>query len=66
MGTKVAVKIAEKGLKKGFVANEVGISLSAFSKIISGETKEPKLSVAIKLARVLDTTVEELWGHLVE
>ncbi|WEG14180.1 helix-turn-helix transcriptional regulator [Pullulanibacillus sp. KACC 23026] len=66
MGTKIAVKIAEKGLKKGFVANKAGISLSAFSKILSGETKEPKLKVAIKLARVLETSVEELWGHLVE
>jgi transcriptional regulator with XRE-family HTH domain len=59
---KIAQTIEDKGLRKGYVAKKAGISSSAFSRILSGETKEPSLSVAIRLARVLGTTVEELWG----
>ncbi|WEG14021.1 helix-turn-helix transcriptional regulator [Pullulanibacillus sp. KACC 23026] len=64
--TKIAQIIEEKGLRKGFIAQKAKISASAMSKILSGETKEPKLRVAIRLARVLNTTVEELWGHLLD
>lgn len=59
---KIAKVIEEKGLRKRFVADKCGISPGTLSKIISGETKQPSLDVAIKLARILGTTVEELWG----
>lgn len=59
---KIAELIDQKGLKKTFVAQQVGISKGSLSNIITGKTKEPSLQVAIKLARVLGTTVEELWG----
>ncbi|MFC6385107.1 helix-turn-helix domain-containing protein [Sporolactobacillus kofuensis] len=61
---KIARIIEEKGLRKGFIANKCGISPGTLSKIISGETKEPSLSVAIRLARALGTTVEDLWGNM--
>jgi putative transcriptional regulator len=66
METKIAKLIEEKGLRKGFVAKKAKISSSALSKILSGETKEPKLRVAIRLARVLGMTVEKLWGDLAD
>jgi DNA-binding XRE family transcriptional regulator len=59
---KIAQLIEDKGLRKGFVAKKAGISSGAMSRILSGETKEPSLRVAIRLARVLGTTVEDLWG----
>lgn len=60
---KIAKMIEDKGLRKRFVADKCGISPGTLSKIISGETKQPSLDVAINLARVLETTVEELWGE---
>nr|WP_304654780.1 helix-turn-helix transcriptional regulator [Sporolactobacillus sp. STSJ-5] len=60
---KIARLIEQKGLKKTFVAQQVGISKGSLSNIVSGKTKEPSLHVAIKLAKVLGTTVEDLWGN---
>lgn len=60
---KLEVRIAEKGLKKGWIAKEVGIANSTFSKIVKGESV-PTLPVALRIAEVLETTVERLWGHL--
>lgn len=59
---KLAGRIAELGLKKQDVAAQVGISRSAMSGLMTGKTKQPSLIVAIRLARVLGTTVEELFG----
>lgn len=59
---KIAQMIEDRGLRKGFVAKKAQISPGALSRILSGETKEPSLQVAIRLAHVLGTTVEELWG----
>lgn len=64
--TKVEELIKQKGLLKGWVAKQAGISPSSLSKICTGETKDPRTSVAISVARVLGTTVEELWGHLAD
>lgn len=60
---KLEVRIAERGLKKGWIAKQVGIANSTLSKIVSGESV-PTLPVALKMAEVLETTVEALWGHL--
>lgn len=65
MGSKVGAKIAELGLKKGWIAAQVGIAPGTLSLIVKGDSI-PSLLVALKLARVLGTTVEELWGHLIE
>lgn len=62
---KLAVRIAEKGLKKSKIAERAGIAKSTLSKILSGEST-PTLLVALRIAAVLETTVEDLWGHLNE
>lgn len=59
--TKISQAIEEQGYKKGWVAKQAGIAPGTLSRIISGET-EPTLKVALKLAKVLNKTVEELWG----
>lgn len=60
---KLAIKIVEKGIKKGWLAKQVGIAPGTLTKIVSGESL-PTLPVALKIAEVLDTTVEDLWGHV--
>ncbi|MBM4762691.1 helix-turn-helix domain-containing protein [Bacillus sp. B15-48] len=65
METKLEKIIKERGLKKGFIAEKAGLSRSAFSLVCSGKSV-PTLLAAIRIARVLNTTVEELWGNLIE
>lgn len=62
--TPIGRVIEERGLLKSWVARKAGIAPGTLSKIISGES-EPTLKVALRLARVLNITVEELWGHLI-
>ncbi|MGG3801812.1 helix-turn-helix transcriptional regulator [Metabacillus fastidiosus] len=57
--------IKSKGLKKGWVAEQAKISATTFSLIVKGKSV-PTLPVALRIARVLDTTVEELWGKLID
>lgn len=57
--------IKDRGLKQSFIAEKAGISAGTLSKIVRGESM-PTLSVAIRLARVLEMTVEELWGDLID
>ncbi|PAD67038.1 hypothetical protein CHH83_20955 [Bacillus sp. 7586-K] len=66
MTTKVEEAIIEKGLRKGWVAEKAGISPGSLSKICSGETKDPKTSVSLAIAKVLNMSVEELFGDLVK
>lgn len=51
-------------LKRGFtqekLAQRVGVTLRAYQAWESGES-EPRLGHAIKLARILTCTVEDLW-----
>lgn len=60
---KIESKIAEKGLKKGWIAKEVGIAPGTLTKIVKGESI-PTLPVALRLADTLDTSVEFLFGHV--
>ena len=50
------------GLTQREIARRVGISSTAMSAIERG-THEPKVSTALRIARELGTTVEELWGE---
>jgi DNA-binding XRE family transcriptional regulator len=63
--TPLAKAIKEKGLRKKWVAEKVGIAPGTLSLILSGKS-DPTLKVALRLAKVLNMTVEELWGHLIE
>lgn len=63
--TPIDRAIKNKGLKKIWVAKQVGISRNTLSLILKGESA-PTLKVAIRLARLLDMTVEELWGYIAD
>lgn len=63
--TPIAKAIEAKGYKKQWVAEKANIARGTLSAIVNGKT-EPSIRVAIKLARILNTTVEDLWGHLEE
>ncbi|GGH83444.1 DNA-binding XRE family transcriptional regulator [Pullulanibacillus pueri] len=63
--TPIDKRIKELGLKKGWVAEKSKVSKSALSLICNGRS-DPSIKVALRLARVLNTTVEDLWGHLIE
>lgn len=69
MNVKLKLLIRDKKkvskLNQADIASKIGISNSALSLIVNGKSV-PTLPVAIKLARFLETTVEELWGDLVE
>jgi DNA-binding XRE family transcriptional regulator len=65
METNLQRIIKERGLKQAFIAEKADVSPGALSKIVRGESL-PTLPVAIRIARVLGETVEELWGYLVE
>jgi DNA-binding XRE family transcriptional regulator len=61
----LAKLIEDRMLKKGKIAKRVGIAPQTFSKIVKGESV-PTLIVALRLAKVLEMSVEHLWGHLIE
>lgn len=65
METELSKIIKERGLKQGFIASKAGMTPSAISLIVRGKSM-PTLLAAIKIARAVNKTVEELWGHLVE
>ncbi|WP_035350308.1 helix-turn-helix transcriptional regulator [Fictibacillus gelatini] len=52
--------IKERGLKKGFIAEQAGISKTTLSVLISGRSL-PTLTVAFKIAKVLGLKIEEIW-----
>lgn len=49
-----------KGLTQSQLAKKVDISTRNYQRIEAGE-REPKVRTAIKMAKALDTTVEELF-----
>ncbi|MGO4890266.1 helix-turn-helix transcriptional regulator [Anaerobacillus sp. MEB173] len=49
---------------KGWLAKEAKIAPGTLSNILKGAT--PTLPVALRIAKVLGTTVEDLWGHLIQ
>jgi putative transcriptional regulator len=63
--TPIAKVILETGLKKGFIAKKANIAPATLTAIVSGKS-EPTLRVALRLSRILEKSVEELWGHLEE
>jgi DNA-binding XRE family transcriptional regulator len=63
LNVSLKMRMFELRKKQEDVARKVGISPGTMSAIVQGKT-EPRVSVAMKIARELDTTVEQLWGHL--
>lgn len=54
----------ERGLKNKWLAKESEIEEAGCSLIVNGK-RVPTLVVALKIAKVLEVSVEELWGHLI-
>ncbi|NOV01324.1 helix-turn-helix domain-containing protein [Paenibacillus sp. LMG 31457] len=53
----------EKGLMKGWIAEQAGIHRNSLTSIIRGA--EPHLSVADKIAKSLGKTLYEVWPDLI-
>ena len=51
------------GLTQSEVANAAGIS-RRFYVALEVERQEPRVTAALRIARALDATVEEAFGHL--
>jgi len=58
--TRLSAEIRKRGLKKGWVAEQAGVSRSAMAMIVNGKS-DPTLRTARKIAKVLGVTIEELW-----
>ncbi|WP_269078051.1 helix-turn-helix transcriptional regulator [Alicyclobacillus acidoterrestris] len=52
--------LMERGLKNRWLATQIGMDESSLSLIVNGKRK-PTIDTAIRIARALDTTVEDLW-----
>ncbi|WP_291651324.1 helix-turn-helix transcriptional regulator [Clostridium sp.] len=61
MGLKLKIKRIEKGIKQCELAERVGISRYSLSALERDKIKSPKLEVMKKIAKVLDTSVTELF-----
>lgn len=53
--------IHKKGLTNYKVAKMAGIGQATISELSSGKRKEPKLSTAMKIAKVLDVEVDKIY-----
>lgn len=52
-----------KNLTQTEIAAKVGIALMTYIRYENPKyNREPDVSIALKIAKVLDTTVENLWG----
>ncbi|WP_078379176.1 helix-turn-helix transcriptional regulator [Sutcliffiella halmapala] len=65
METKLKKIHNETGIKQSFVAEKAKLTKGAYSQIVRGESM-PSLPSAIRIARVLSETVENLWGNQIE
>lgn len=60
MENKLKTIRESKNLKQTEIAQKVGISVMSYFRYETGE-REPKARTAIRIAKALDTTVEELF-----
>ncbi|WP_436664244.1 helix-turn-helix transcriptional regulator [Alicyclobacillus acidoterrestris] len=58
--TTLKEALRERGLKQDWVASQVGLNKDTMSRLVNGK-HIPNLRTAQKIARVLGTTVDELW-----
>ncbi|MCP8970582.1 helix-turn-helix transcriptional regulator [Ectobacillus ponti] len=57
--SKLKEILDERGLRYGFIARRVGIANSTMTALVQGGT--PSLLVAIRIAKILDLRVEDIW-----
>ncbi|SFC51856.1 helix-turn-helix domain-containing protein [Bacillus sp. UNCCL81] len=61
MKNNLRVILAERRIKKGLFADQVGINRNTLSFIVN-EKSVPTLEVALKIAKALDMKVEDIWS----
>ncbi|RKI49585.1 XRE family transcriptional regulator [Clostridium paraputrificum] len=61
MKFKIKALRVGQGIKAGDFANELGISREYLRLIENGKAKNPNRNLMIKIAKALDTTVQELF-----
>ncbi|MFE8698005.1 helix-turn-helix transcriptional regulator [Cytobacillus sp. FJAT-53684] len=65
METKLQTYHKETGVKQAFIAQKSKLTPGAYSLIVRGESL-PSLPAAIRIARALNDTVENLWGDQID
>jgi putative transcriptional regulator len=61
MTKKLKLLIVERDIRQNELAKRVGISTTAMNAVVNGKSV-PSLHTAIRIAREVGSTVEELWG----
>ncbi|MCL6446015.1 MAG: helix-turn-helix transcriptional regulator [Alicyclobacillus sp.] len=62
--TNLKLYLVLHGIKQEWLVQKTGLPSATISRIVNGTT--PSLVNALKIARALGVTVEELWGDLLE
>ena len=63
--TPLEEAVMKSGHLKGDIAKMAGIRATTLSELIAGKRK-PDIVTGLKLARLLNKSMEELWGFLIE
>ncbi|GMA50104.1 hypothetical protein GCM10025857_14610 [Alicyclobacillus contaminans] len=58
--TRLKQLIEENGIKQEWLAQRAGVNSNTLSRIVTGRHL-PTLRIAQRIARALNTTVDELW-----
>lgn len=61
MKNSIAAILRAKGKTQGWLAQATGVDKPNLCKIINGKIKAPSVRTAIKIAKALGMTAEELW-----
>jgi transcriptional regulator with XRE-family HTH domain len=62
--TPLHQRIKDRGLTAAQLAREAGVSDDTVYRVLASDT--PSLAVGLRLARALGSTVEVLFGHVVD
>ncbi|GAF63631.1 putative transcriptional regulator [Bacillus sp. TS-2] len=62
--TKLKKILTQRGLKQNYIAQKIGVAPGTISQIVKGESM-PTLTVALKIAYLLDMKVEEIWEETI-
>jgi len=63
MATPLKIALVKKDMTQGKLATAVDVSETSISSIVREKSK-PDVLLALKIAKAVGATVEELWGHL--
>lgn len=60
MKLRIYELLNERGIKKGYVTNKLGVSFKTLQRWNDDETEIPLIK-AIQLAKILDCDINDLW-----